>query len=80
MYKKGDKVIILDYSGKPVVPNVVAVVEDVIADDRVRLLLPDNGCCMEFVDRFEKIDEKKYDELVLVNKEEDSELAEVLVR
>ena len=64
MYKKGDKVIILDYSGKPLDPAVVAEIEDVIAPDRVRLLLPDHGCCMEFVDRFEKIDEKKYEELL----------------
>ena len=64
MYKKGDKVIILDYSGKPLDPAVVAEIEDVIAPDRVRLLLPDHGCCMEFVDRFKKIDEKKYEELL----------------
>ena len=29
MYKIGDKVIILDYSGKPLDPAVVAEVEDV---------------------------------------------------
>ena len=61
MYKKGDKVIILDYSGKPLDPAVVAEIEDVIAPDRVRLLLPDHACCMEFVDKFEKIDFKKKD-------------------
>ncbi len=64
MYKKGDKVIILDYSGKPLDPAVVAEIEDVIAPDRVRLLLPDHACCMEFVDHFEKIDDKQYDELL----------------
>ena len=64
MYKKGDKVLILDYSGKPLDPAVVAEVEDVYGPDRVRLLLPDNGCCLEFVDRFQKIDDKKYEELL----------------
>jgi len=61
MYKKGDKVIILDYNGKPVVPNLVAVIEDVYDKERVRLQLPDNSCCMEFVERLKKIDDKKYD-------------------
>ena len=64
MYKKGDKVIILDYSGKPLDPAVVAEIEEVYGQDRVRLLLPDHACCMEFVDRFEKIDDDKYEELL----------------
>ena len=64
MYKKGDKVIILDYGGKPLDPAVVAEVEEVYGDDRVRLLLPDHACCMEFVDRFEKIDDEKYEEIL----------------
>ena len=64
MYKKGDKVIILDYSGKPLNPAVVAEIEEVYGDDRVRLLLPDHACCMEFVDRFEKIDNEKYEEIL----------------
>ena len=64
MYKKGDKVIILDYSGKPLDPPVVAEVEEVYGDDRVRLLLPDHACCLEFVDRFEKIDDEKYEEIL----------------
>lgn len=64
MYKKGDKVIILDYSGKPLDPAVVAEIEEVYGDDRVRLLLPDHACCMEFVDRFEKIDDEKYEEIL----------------
>ncbi|WP_026521442.1 hypothetical protein [Butyrivibrio sp. VCB2001] len=64
MYKKGDKVIILDYSGKPLDPPVVAEIEEVYGDDRVRLLLPDHACCMEFVDRFEKIDDEKYEEIL----------------
>ncbi len=64
MYKKGDKVIILDYNGKPLAPAVVAEIEEVYAPDRVRLLLPDHACCLEFTNRFEKIDEKTYDELV----------------
>ncbi len=64
MYKAGDKVIILDYNGKPLDPSVVAEVEDVYGPDRVRLHLPDNSCCLEFVDHFQKIDEKKYEELL----------------
>ena len=64
MYKKGDKVIILDYSGKPLDPAVVAEIEEVYGEDRVRLLLPDHACCLEFVDRFQKIDDDKYEELL----------------
>ncbi len=64
MYNIGDKVIILDYNGKPIEPSVVAEVEDVIGPDRVRLRLPDNACCLEFTDRFEKIDNDKYNELL----------------
>lgn len=74
MYKKGDKVIILDYNQKPVVPNVVAVVEDVIAEDRLRLLLPDNGCCLEFTNQLQKIDEKKYNSILESVKEREKEL------
>ena len=64
MYKKGDKVIILDYNGKPAIPKVVAEIEDVYGEDRVRLHLPDNACCLEFTDRFEKIDENTYNEIL----------------
>ncbi len=64
MYKIGDKVIILDYSGKPLDPAVVAEIEDVYGQDRVRLHLPDNACCLEFVDKLEKIDEDKYKEIL----------------
>ena len=64
MYKKGDKVILLDYSGKPLDPPVVAEIEEVYGEDRVRLLLPDHACCLEFVDRFEKIDNEKYEEIL----------------
>ncbi len=64
MYKKGDKVIILDYSNKPLEPAIVAEVEDVYGPDRVRLHLPDNACCLEFTDHFKKIDEEKYHELL----------------
>ena len=64
MYKKGDKVMILDYSGKPLDPAVVAEIEEVYGQDRVRLLLPDHACCMEFVDHFEKIDNEKYEEIL----------------
>ena len=44
MYKKGDKVILLDYSGKPLDPPVVAEIEEVYKEDRVRLLGPDHAC------------------------------------
>ncbi|MBE5825331.1 MAG: hypothetical protein E7307_01720 [Butyrivibrio sp.] len=64
MYKKGDKVIILDYNGKPLDPAVVAEIEEVYGKDRVRLHLPDNACCLEFTDRFKKIDDKTYEELL----------------
>jgi hypothetical protein len=74
MYKKGDKVIILDYNGKPVIPKVVAEIEDVSGDDRVRLHLPDNGCCLEFVERFEKIDDETYDEILHTVHEREKEL------
>lgn len=74
MYKKGDKVIILDYNGKPVIPKVVAEIEDVYGDDRVRLHLPDNGCCLEFVERFEKIDDETYDEILHTVHEREKEL------
>lgn len=60
MYKKGDKVIILDYNGKPLVPHVVGEVEDVYGPDRVRLIMPDGAGCLEFTNRFEKIDEETY--------------------
>ncbi len=75
MYKKGDKVIILDYSGKPLNPAVVAEIEEVYSPDRVRLHLPDNGCCLEFVDRFEKIDDEKYHELLHNVREREKTLA-----
>ena len=64
MYKKGDKVIILDYNGKPLIPKVVAEIEEVYGEDRVRLHLPDNACCLEFVDHFEKIDRYNREERV----------------
>ncbi|MCR4903140.1 MAG: hypothetical protein K6A23_09790 [Butyrivibrio sp.] len=59
-YKVGDKVIILDYNGKPQVPQVVAEIEDICDDGRVRLHLPDGGGCYEYTERFEKIDEETY--------------------
>ncbi|MBR4668681.1 MAG: hypothetical protein IKO76_08000 [Butyrivibrio sp.] len=74
MYKKGDKVIILDYNGKPLVPHVVAEIEDVYGPDRVRLHLPDNACCLEFVDHFEKIDEETYDKYLHAVREREKEL------
>ncbi len=74
MYKRGDKVIILDYNGKPHVPKVVAEIEDVYGEDRVRLHMPDNACCLEFVDRFEKIDDETYDEILHSVHEREKEL------
>ncbi|MBR4669683.1 MAG: hypothetical protein IKO84_03705 [Butyrivibrio sp.] len=74
MYKKGDKVIILDYNQKPIVPNVVAVVEDVIREDRLRLLMPDNGCCLEFTEHLKKIDDEKYEKILNAVKEREKEL------
>ncbi len=74
MYKKGDKVIILDYNGKPLVPQVVAAVEDVYGEDRVRLLLPDGACCLEFTDHFEKIDEETYETYLHAVHEREKEL------
>ena len=74
MYKKGDKVIILDYNGKPLVPQVVAEIEEVYAEDRVRLLLPDGACCLEFVDHFEKTDEETYEKYLHAVHEREKEL------
>ncbi|MCR4757416.1 MAG: hypothetical protein K5792_06410 [Butyrivibrio sp.] len=74
MYKKGDKVIILDYNGKPLIPKVVAEIEEVYGEDRVRLHLPDNACCLEFVDHFEKIDDKTYNEILNAVLEREKEL------
>ncbi|WP_026489228.1 hypothetical protein [Butyrivibrio sp. XBB1001] len=74
MYKKGDKVIILDYNGKPLVPHVVAEIEDVYGQDRVRLNLPDGACCLEFVNHFEKIDEDTYNKYLHAVHEREKEL------
>ena len=64
MYKKGDKVIILDYNGKPLEPAVVAEIEETYGKDRVRLHLPDNACCFESTSNFKKIDDNTYEELL----------------
>ncbi len=74
MYKKGDKVIILDYNGKPLIPKLVAEIEEVYGEDRVRLHLPDNACCLEFVNHFEKIDDKTYNEILNAVLEREKEL------
>ena len=60
-YKTGDKVIILDYNGKPVVPQVVAEIEEICEGDKVRLHLPDGAGCYEFTNMFKKIDEETYE-------------------
>ncbi len=74
MYKKGDKVIILDYNGKPLIPYVVAEIEDVYGSDRVRLHLPDNACCLEFCQNFEKIDEESYEKYLHAVHEREKEV------
>lgn len=61
-YKPGDKVIVLDYNGKPQVPYVVAKIEDIVGPDRVRLFLPDHACCLEFLYRLQPIDEDTYEQ------------------
>jgi hypothetical protein len=73
MYKKGDKVIILDYNGKPLIPQVVAEIEDVYGPDRVRIHLPDGACCLEFVDRFEKTDDETYEKVLHAVRERERE-------
>ena len=75
MYKRGDKVILLDYNNKPLSPAVVAEIEDVYGPDRVRLHLPDNACCLEFTDHFKKIDEAQYEELLHGVRSRESTLA-----
>ena len=75
MFKIGDKVIILDYNGKPLDPAVVAEIEEVYGKDRVRLHLPDNACCLEFVDKLKKIDEETYSELLNHVKDRERPLA-----
>lgn len=62
MYKQGDKVILVDSNGNPIVPELVAVVEEVYDNDRVRLILPDNGGCLEFTYDLKKITEDEYNE------------------
>ncbi|WP_408069709.1 hypothetical protein [Butyrivibrio sp. JL13D10] len=59
-YKPDDKVIILDYNGKPLVPQVVARIEEVYGGGRYRLDLPDGAACFEYDNHFQKIDEETY--------------------
>ncbi len=59
-YKVGDKIIILDYNGKPLVPQVVAEIEDICGNGRYRLFLPDGAGCYEYENSFQKIDEETY--------------------
>lgn len=72
-YKVGDKVIILDYNGKPVIPQVVAEIEDLVSENRVRLHLPDGACCYEYTKAFQKIDEETYHKYLAAvrNREQD---------
>lgn len=74
MYKIGDKVIILDYNDKPLVPHVVAEIEDIYSDNRVRLLMPDGAGCFEFTDRFEKIDDETYEKYLHAVHEREKDL------
>ena len=59
-YKIGDKVIILDYNNKPLVPQVVAEIEDICGDGRYRLHLPDGAGCYEYDTNFSSIDDENY--------------------
>ena len=48
-YKQGDKIIILDYNGKPLVPQVVARIEEIYPDGKYRLDLPDGAACFRML-------------------------------
>ncbi len=72
--KKGDKVIILDYNNKPLVPHVVAEIEEVVDKKKVRLLLPDGACCYEYMTNFKKIDEDTYEKDLHAVREREKEL------
>ncbi|WP_026524533.1 MULTISPECIES: hypothetical protein [unclassified Butyrivibrio] len=73
-YKPGDKIIILDYNGKPLVPQVVAKIEEVYGDGRVRLDLPDGAACFEYEDHFKKVDDETYDKYLQAVHDREQEL------
>ncbi len=73
-YKIGDKVILLDYNDKPIIPQVVAEIEDIVSNDRVRLRLPDGAGCYEYTDRFKKIDDETYNKFFEAVREREQDL------
>ncbi len=73
-YKQGDKIIILDYNGKPLVPQVVARIEEIYPDGKYRLDLPDGAACFEYAEHFQKIDEDTYTKYLKAVHEREQEL------
>ncbi len=73
-YKVGDKVILLDNNDKPLVPQVVAEIEDILDNNMVRLHLPDGAGCYEFTNRFRKIDEETYHKYLDAVRQREQEL------
>ncbi|WP_026658131.1 hypothetical protein [Butyrivibrio sp. AC2005] len=73
-FKPDDKVIILDYNGKPLVPQVVARIEEVYEDGRYRLDLPDGAACFEYETNFQKVDEETYKKYLQLVREREQDL------
>lgn len=73
-FKPDDKVIILDYNGKPLVPQVVARIEEVYENGRYRLDLPDGAACFEYENHFQKIDEATYEKYLHAVRQREQEL------
>ena len=73
-YKPGDKIIILDYNNKPLVPQVVAKIEEVYSNGKVRLDLPDGACCFEYPEHFKKIDEDTYSKYLQAVRDREQDL------
>ena len=73
-FKPDDKVIILDYNGKPLVPQVVARIEEVYEGGKYRLDLPDGACCFEYEDHFQKVDEETYNKYLHAVRAREQEL------
>ncbi len=73
-FKPDDKVIILDYNGKPLVPQVVARIEEVYENGRYRLDLPDGAACFEYENHFQKIDEVTYEKYLHAVRQREQEL------
>ncbi len=73
-FKPDDKVIILDYNGKPLMPQVVARIEEVYENGRYRLDLPDGAACFEYENHFQKIDEVTYEKYLHAVRQREQEL------